>query len=92
MRYTPNQDPARQLDPTERHSLGYTIVASALLALATVAVVLAISYPATAMGVVALAGAGWYAIRTFRRFYRTRRSAGWTRTVCVPKLGVCIEL
>lgn len=92
MRRTLHHDPARQLDPTVKHSLGYTLVASALLALATAAVVLAVSCPVTAMGVVAFAGAGWYAVRPFRRFYRTRRSAGWTREVCVPKTGVCTEL
>jgi positive regulator of sigma E activity len=74
------------------HSLGYALVVSALLVLGTFTLVLALSYPITAMGVVALAGASWYAVRTLRRFHRTRRSAGWTRKVCVPKLGVCVEL
>ena len=92
MKYTPNQDPAHQLDPASMHSLGYTLMVSALLLLGTFALMLALSYPITAAGVIALAGLSWYAVRTFRHFYRTRRRAGWTRTVCVPKLGVCIEL
>ncbi len=74
------------------HSLGYTLVGSALMLFGTVALVLAVSYPVKATGAVVLAGASWYAIRTFRRFYRTRKRAGWTRHVCVPKTGVCIEL
>lgn len=92
MRDTPHQSPVVRPDPALKYSLGHTIVASALLALAGVAMTLAVLYPITAMGVVALAGASWYAVRTFRRFYRTRRSAGWTRKVCVPKTGVCVEL
>jgi positive regulator of sigma E activity len=80
------------LDPASLHSLAYVLVASALLVLGAVALTLAALYPITAMGVIALAGAGWYVVRTFRRFYRTRRRAGWTREVCVPKTGVCVEL
>ena len=92
MKYTASQEPTRHVDSQSIHSLGYTLVASALAAIVTVALVLAILQPITAMGVGALGGASWLATRTLRRFYRTRRSAGWTRTVCVPKTGVCVEL
>lgn len=92
MKYTPNQDPAHQLDPASMHSLGYTLVASALMFLAVVTLVLALSYPAVTLGVAALATAGWLTTRTFRRFYRTRRRMGQTRQVCVPKIGVCLEI
>jgi pimeloyl-ACP methyl ester carboxylesterase len=74
------------------HSLGSGFVAAALLILAAVALTLAALHPVATTSMIALAGAGWYAIRTFRRYYRTRRRAGWTRTVCVPKTGVCVEL
>jgi positive regulator of sigma E activity len=74
------------------HSLGYAVVAATLLTLGAVALTLAALYPITTAGVIAFAGASWYAVRTFRRYYRTRRRAGWTRKVCVPKLGVCVEL
>lgn len=74
------------------HSLGYTLVVAALLTLGAVALSLAVMYPITAMGVIALSGVGWYAVRSFRRFYRTRRRAGWTRHVCIPRTDVCIEL
>jgi len=74
------------------HSLGYTLVAAALLTLAGVALTLAALYPITATAVAALAGALWLSLRKFRRFYRTRRRAGWTCTVCVPGTGVCVKL
>lgn len=92
MRRTPHQKSAGQLDPALRHSLGYVVVASVLLTLGVAAVTLAVLYPVAALGVVALSGAGWYAVRAFRRFYRTRRRAGWTRHVCVPGTGICVEL
>lgn len=92
MRRTLTQDPGHHLDPASMHSLGYALVATTLLALGAVALTLAALYPITAAGVAVLAGVGWYAVRTFRRYYRTRRSAGWTRKVCVPRLGVCVEL
>ena len=92
MKYTASHDPTRHVDPQSMHSLGYTLVASALAAIVTVALVLAVLLPITAVGVGALAGASWLATRTFRRFYRKRRAAGWTRTVCVPKTGVYVEL
>ena len=74
------------------HSLGYVFVAAALLILAAIALTLAALHPVATTGAMALAGVSWYAVRTFRRYYRTRRRAGWTRTVCVPRLGVCVEL
>jgi positive regulator of sigma E activity len=92
MSHTPSRDPARHLSATSMHSLGYVLAAATLLVVGAVALTLAALYPITAMGVVALAGAGWYALRTFRRFYRTRRQADSTRTVCVPKVGVCLKL
>lgn len=92
MRDTPSQVSTRPLDPASVHSLGYVLVSLGLLIVATAAAVLAASYPAAATGVALLAAAGWYAVRTFRRFYRTRKRAGWTRTVCVPKTGVCVTL
>lgn len=92
MKYTPNQDPARHLSSASRHSLAYTVMASALAILGIITVVLALSYPNTAMGVVALAGTGVIAVRTFRRFYQTRRGMGQTRQVCVPKTNRCLEV
>lgn len=63
-----------------------------LTALLAPALVLAVSYPVTAMGVVALGVATWLATRTVRRFYQTRQREGRTRQVCVQKLGVCVEV
>jgi len=74
------------------HNLGYTLVAAALLTLAGIAQPLAALHPVAATGVAALAGALWLSLRKFRRFYWTRRRAGWTRTVCVPGTDVCLKL
>lgn len=69
------------------------MLAVALLAVvAAFAMVLALSYPVVALTVGALATVGWTATRLFRRAYRTRRQLGHTRRVCVPKLGVCVEV
>lgn len=92
MRYRPSRDPSRRLDPNSRYSIAYTLAGSALAAIVAVATVLAVFYPATATGAVALLVAGLLAVRTVRRFYRARRRDGRTRRVCVPKTGVCVEL
>jgi len=63
MSHTPSQDPARYLDPASMHSLGYAFVAAALLVLGAIALTLAALYPITAAGVIAFAGASWYAVR-----------------------------
>jgi hypothetical protein len=92
MSYTPPRDPDDSLDPASMHSLGYTLVASALTVIGTVAAVMAVLYPVTATGGALLVGASWYGVRTLRRYYRTRKRAGWSRELCVPKTDVCVEL
>lgn len=91
-RYTPSQDPARHLAPTTRRSLAYVLVASMLGAIGTVALVMAVLYPVTTGGTLALATGGLVAARQLRRFRRRRRHAGRARTVCLPKLGVCVTV
>lgn len=92
MRDTPSQDPARHLDSTTRHSLGYVFVISALGAVGIVALVMALLYPVTAAGVALLGGAGFVATRQLRRLHRMRQRTGKARTVCSSKLGVCVTV
>jgi hypothetical protein len=86
MRYPPKYDP--RLD----HDVRRTAVGMVLTALLAPALVLAVAYPLTMAGGVALAVAGWAATKRLRRFYRTRRRNNRTRKVCVRRLDVCVEL
>ncbi|NHN60911.1 MULTISPECIES: hypothetical protein [Halorussus] len=92
MRRLPHYDPPRHRDPAYTGSIGPTLVAWAVLALATVAAVVAVHYPIAAAGTTALAVPTWLTARTLRRVHRTRRRTGRTSTVCVPKIGLCVEV
>lgn len=87
MKYTPSQDSTRRFDPAAEQSLGHFLVASALTALIGFAVVLAILYPVNALGVAAFVVGSLLATRT----RRTRKHKEQTKTVCVPRVGVCVE-
>ncbi|WP_137285617.1 hypothetical protein [Halorussus salinisoli] len=92
MTYTPNQDTARHLSSTSAQSFGAIITTSALAILGLFAAVLALSYPTATAGVVALTATGIIAVQTFRRFYQTQQRTRRTHEVCVPKVGVCVEV
>jgi membrane protein implicated in regulation of membrane protease activity len=92
MKYRPNPDPARYLGSTTAESFVSVVAMSVLAILGIFAVVLALSYPTATAGVVAFAATGIIVVRMFRRFYRLQQRTGRTRQVCVPKVGVCVEV
>lgn len=73
------------------YSLGETLVGTAVLAAVVATVLLVASYPAVAVGVAALALVTRPLVRSLREVRRVRRREGRTRTVCLPRLGVCLE-
>ncbi len=84
-------DPPRHRDPAYTRGVGASLLASALLALAIVVTVVALSYPTLTAGTAVLAAAALLTARTARRARRTRRRTGRI-TVCVPKTGLCVQV
>lgn len=84
MRAGSTRGPPGPHSPRPTYSLPATLAGTAVLALALLGAMVAVAYPVATVLTAAFALAARSAVRSHRR-----RST--TRTVCVPKTGVCVE-
>lgn len=78
-------------DPVEMHGSGIVVAASLVVLLAAVGLVFAFQTPAVAVvaaGGVLVASS----VRRLRGLRQRRREEHRTRQVCIPSIGVCIEV
>lgn len=92
MRPRTRDRPADSLGPRPTYSPARTLIGAALLVAAFLALLVAASYPESAVLVGSVAVAGGLTARTARERLRSRREADRGREVCVPATGVCVEV
>lgn len=84
--------PADVRGPDPAYSPGRYLAASAALLALFVAVLVAASYPVATAGAVGLALAMAPVARLAADYRDGRRADGRSREVCVPSVGVCVEV
>lgn len=77
--------------PDEAYSMRTAVVAAVGLSAAVVVAALAVLHPVAGVVGVAAVLAARAAARALARRRAARRSEDRTRTVCVPRTGVCVE-